>query len=66
LAVDVENVSIAGALLRLDVRHTESDELIRVEAPRGNPDHEKLKQGERVYIRPTKQRVFIKDESPKT
>jgi len=60
---DVENVSIAGALLRLDIRHVGADELIRVEVPRGTPKHDKLKTGDRVYVRPLKQRVFVKGKA---
>ncbi|MGH8504305.1 MAG: sulfate/molybdate ABC transporter ATP-binding protein [Gammaproteobacteria bacterium] len=60
---DVENVSIAGALLRLDIRHAGSDELIRVEVPRGTTKHDKLKIGDRVYVRPLNQRVFVKGKA---
>lgn len=59
----MENVSIAGALLRLDIRHAGSDELIRVDVPRGTPKYDRLKTGDRVYVRPLNQRVFIKEAS---
>jgi sulfate/thiosulfate transport system ATP-binding protein len=65
IVADVENVSVAGPLLRLDVRHADSDELIRVELPRGNAEHDGLKLGDRVYMRPTRQRVFLKEEKAK-
>jgi sulfate transport system ATP-binding protein len=61
---DVENLLVAGPLLRVDVRHTGSDELIRVELPRGNADIEGLKPGDRVYMRPITQRVFIEEQGP--
>jgi len=61
LVADVDNVTIAGALLRLDLHQPGYDELIRVEVPRGDPARDKLKQGDRVYVRPTNQRVFIKE-----
>jgi sulfate transport system ATP-binding protein len=59
LVADVENITVAGALLRLDLRQDGTDEPIRVEVPRGNPAQEKLKSGDRVYLRPIKHRVFI-------
>jgi sulfate transport system ATP-binding protein len=65
MVADVETVSIAGALLRLDVRHTDSNQLIRVELPRGNPENDKLKRGDRVYLRPAMRRVFV-EETGKT
>jgi sulfate transport system ATP-binding protein len=63
LVGEVEKVSIAGALLRIDVRYADSDELIHVELPRGNPEHDRLKPGDRVYLRPLKQRVFVEEKS---
>ena len=61
LVVDVDNVTIAGALLRLDLHQPGYDDLIRVEIPRGDPARDKLKQGDRVYVRPLNQRVFVKE-----
>lgn len=60
---DVENVTIIGVLLRLDLRHAGTDEPIHVEVPRGNPKHEKLKSGDLVYLRPIKHRVFIDENA---
>jgi sulfate/thiosulfate transport system ATP-binding protein len=63
LVADVENITVAGALLRLDLRQDGTDEPIRVEVPRGNPAQEKLKSGDRVYLRPIKHRVFIDENA---
>lgn len=63
LVADVENITVAGALLRLDLRQDGTDEPIRVEMPRGNPAQEKLKSGDRVYLRPIKHRVFIDENA---
>jgi sulfate transport system ATP-binding protein len=59
IVADVENVSVAGPLLRMDVCQANSSELIRVELPRGEAKHDGIKVGDRVYVRPTKQRIFI-------
>jgi len=59
IVAEVENVSFAGPLLRLDLQHPESKELIRVELLRGSSDCDDLRQGDRIYVRPIKQRIFI-------
>jgi hypothetical protein len=49
--------------LRLDLHHAGSEEPIRVELPRGSSEHDKLKHGDRVYVRPINQRVFIEENA---
>ncbi|MBA2490422.1 MAG: sulfate ABC transporter ATP-binding protein [Gammaproteobacteria bacterium] len=61
LVADVDKVTVAGALLRLDLHQPGYDDLIRVEIPRGDPARDRLKQGDRVYVRPINQRVFVKE-----
>jgi sulfate/thiosulfate transport system ATP-binding protein len=55
----IENTLIAGALLRLDVHCADTDEPMRIELRRGNAEHDGLKRGDRVYVRPIKERVFV-------
>lgn len=59
IEANVENTMIAGAFMRLDVHCTEADDPIRIELRRGNPALDGIKHGDRVYVRPMKQRMFI-------
>jgi sulfate/thiosulfate transport system ATP-binding protein len=55
----VETVSIAGAVLRVELRHGLGDDLLHVEVPRDRPVAQTLQAGQVVYARPKQSRVFL-------
>jgi len=55
----VDNVSTAGAVLRIELKHTLSDNLIHVELPRSQERHLDLSRGATVYARPTATKTFL-------
>lgn len=57
----VDNVSTAGSVLRIELRHALSDDLFHVELPRSQERLIDLRPGARVYAKPTSSKVFLQD-----
>lgn len=57
----VDNVSTAGSVLRIELRHALSDDLFHVELPRSQERLIDLSPGARVYAKPTSSKVFLQD-----
>jgi len=56
----IDNVSTAGAVLRIELKHKLDDNILHVELPRSQERHLDLNTGARVYARPTTSKVFLK------
>jgi sulfate/thiosulfate transport system ATP-binding protein len=59
IAATVSYVSTAGAVLRIELKHNLSDELIHVELPRSQERSLDLTPGARVFAKPTNSKVFL-------
>lgn len=59
IAATVSFVSTAGSVLRIELKHNLSDELIHVELPRSQERSLDLTPGARVFARPTSSKVFL-------
>jgi sulfate transport system ATP-binding protein len=59
IAATVANVSTAGAVLRIELRHSLSDNILQVELPRSQERLLELQPGARVYARPTNSKIFL-------
>ncbi|MES2662797.1 MAG: sulfate ABC transporter ATP-binding protein [Pseudomonadota bacterium] len=55
----VENISTAGSVLRIELRHALVNDLIHVELPRAQERSLQLEVGSIVYARPTSSRIFL-------
>ncbi|MCC5885678.1 MAG: sulfate ABC transporter ATP-binding protein [Gammaproteobacteria bacterium] len=58
LPATVETSSVAGPTLRLDTRLTATGEEVHVEIRRGHAEHDSLRQGDVVQLKPLNPRVF--------
>jgi sulfate transport system ATP-binding protein len=59
IAATVTNVSTAGAVLRVELRHSLSDNILQVELPRSQERTLELRAGAQIYARPTNSKVFL-------
>jgi len=59
LAVEIEDCTIAGPIMRLDTRLTRTGELLQIELPRSTPAWRSLAAGQHLFVRPTNPRLFI-------
>ncbi|MGM8226919.1 sulfate/molybdate ABC transporter ATP-binding protein [Cellvibrio sp. ARAG 10.3] len=55
----VDNISTAGAVLRIELRHALSDDLFHVELPRSQERLLNLQLGTTVYVKPLQSKVFL-------
>lgn len=55
----VDSISTAGAVLRIELRHSLGDNIIHVELPRSQERLLDLRPGAQVYARPTNSKVFL-------
>lgn len=59
IEAQVDAVSTAGSILRVELRHSLSDDLFHVELPRSQERLINLQPGARVYAKPTSSKVFL-------
>jgi sulfate transport system ATP-binding protein len=57
----VDNVSTAGSVLRIELRHALSDDIFFVELPRAQERLINLTPGATVYAKPTSSKVFLQE-----
>lgn len=62
IEASIDNVSTAGAVLRIELKHALSDNLIHVELPRSQERHLDLTRGAKIYARPTATKTFLTAE----
>jgi sulfate transport system ATP-binding protein len=55
----VDNVSTAGSVLRIELRHALSDDIFHVELPRSQERLIHLQPGARVYAKPINTKIFL-------
>jgi sulfate transport system ATP-binding protein len=57
----VRNIRAVGSLVRLELDRVDGDEIIEAELTRERYDELNLREGERVFVKPRRLRVFLKE-----
>jgi sulfate transport system ATP-binding protein len=61
-AVEIEDCTVAGAIMRLDTRLAGTGEALQIELPRSTPAWRRLAAGQWLFVRPTNPRLFLTPE----